>query len=222
MEVSTQTQTTIPQPTSNLSSASEASTLSSDFETFIKMLTVQMQNQDPLNPLDSSDFATQLATFSSVEQQVLTNDLLAELGTQFGTFGMAQLSGWIGMEASAEMPVHFDGAPVSLTVQGASLSEQDELVVRNANGIVVQRFAAALGRHDVQWAGVDESGAPLPGGTYHLTVESMSGEEVIAITPVLVHGKVTEARNDNGSTILVFNTGQEIPAQTVHGLRESN
>ena len=48
-----------------------AAVLSSDFETFLKMLTTQMQNQDPLNPVDSTDYATQLATFSSVEQQVL-------------------------------------------------------------------------------------------------------------------------------------------------------
>ena len=53
---------------------SSNSALSSDFETFLKMLTVQMENQDPLNPVDSADFAVQLATFSSVEQQVLTND----------------------------------------------------------------------------------------------------------------------------------------------------
>ena len=46
------------------------SALSSDFETFLRMLTTQLQNQDPLNPVDSADFAVQLATFSSVEQQV--------------------------------------------------------------------------------------------------------------------------------------------------------
>ncbi len=44
-----------------------SSNISADFETFLKMLTVQMQNQDPLNPVDSSDYATQLATFSGVE-----------------------------------------------------------------------------------------------------------------------------------------------------------
>ena len=47
--------------------------LSSDFETFLKMLTVQLENQDPLNPVDSADYAVQLATFSGVEQQVQTN-----------------------------------------------------------------------------------------------------------------------------------------------------
>ena len=66
--------------------------ITSDFTTFLKMLTTQMQNQDPLNPIDSTDYAAQLATFSGVEQQVRTNSLLADLGTQFGLMGMAQLA----------------------------------------------------------------------------------------------------------------------------------
>ena len=45
--------------------------ISSDFQTFLTMLTTQLQNQDPLNPVESSDFAVQLATFSGVEQQVI-------------------------------------------------------------------------------------------------------------------------------------------------------
>ena len=52
------------------------SALSADFETFIKMLTTQAKYQDPLEPLDSSEYAAQLAQFSMVEQQVLSNDLL--------------------------------------------------------------------------------------------------------------------------------------------------
>lgn len=46
---------------------------SSDFETFLKMLTTQIKNQDPLNPMEGTEFAVQLATFSGVEQQVMTN-----------------------------------------------------------------------------------------------------------------------------------------------------
>jgi hypothetical protein len=62
-----------------LSEDTPKATLGSDFETFLKMLTTQMKNQDPLNPVESSEYAVQLATFSSVEQQVLTNDLLTRL-----------------------------------------------------------------------------------------------------------------------------------------------
>ena len=67
-------------------------TIDSDFETFLIMLTTQMKIQDPLNPIDSSDFAVQLATFSSVEQQVKTNDLLASLGQQLGFMGLSRLA----------------------------------------------------------------------------------------------------------------------------------
>lgn len=63
----------IPSPTSS------SGALTSDFDTFLRMLTVQMQNQDPLDPVDSADYAVQLATFSGVEQQVRTNELLTEL-----------------------------------------------------------------------------------------------------------------------------------------------
>ena len=70
--------------------ASKGSVLSSDFETFLKMLTTQLENQDPLNPIDSTDYAVQLATFAGVEQQVLTNDLLESMGGNSGLGGLAQ------------------------------------------------------------------------------------------------------------------------------------
>jgi flagellar hook assembly protein FlgD len=64
-------------------STTKASTVSADFETFLKMLTAQIQNQDPMNPIDSSDYATQLATFSSVKQQVLANSYLENIQAHY-------------------------------------------------------------------------------------------------------------------------------------------
>lgn len=78
MEITqTQSNATVSAPTAQ--QATSKKEISSDFETFLRMLTVQMQNQDPLDPVDSSDYAVQLATFSNVERQVQTNDLLREL-----------------------------------------------------------------------------------------------------------------------------------------------
>src|SRR6056297_97759 len=84
------------------------SMISSDFETFLRMLTAQVENQDPLNPLESTEFATQLATFSGVEQQVRTNELLGGLAAS----GLSQISAWVGMEGRAAAPVFFAGTPV--------------------------------------------------------------------------------------------------------------
>ena len=67
------------QPTATQPAASNNSVISSDFKTFLNMLTVQMKNQDPLDPIKSEDYAVQLATFSGVEQQVKTNDLISQM-----------------------------------------------------------------------------------------------------------------------------------------------
>jgi hypothetical protein len=88
--------------------------ITADFQTFLQLLTTQLKNQDPLNPMESTEYATQLATFSGVEQQVRTNELLETLSNGYATLGLGQLSGWIGMQATAEMPVAFSGAPVTV------------------------------------------------------------------------------------------------------------
>ena len=92
----------------------KAEGLASDFETFLKMLTAQARYQDPLEPIDSTEYAAQLAQFSMVEQQVQTNDTLSALMGQMGTSGMAALAGWVGMEARVQSPVYFDGQPITV------------------------------------------------------------------------------------------------------------
>jgi len=199
--------------------AGSGSALSSDFETFLKMLTTQMRNQDPLNPVESSDFAVQLATFSTVEQQVLTNDLLAGLGAQMGALGLGQLSGWIGLEAEAKTPVAFDGTPVPLTATVDPLADAAQLVVTNAAGIIVQRQDIAPQSGRITWAGRDPAGLPLQSGTYQVSVQSLAEGEVIARHDAHIHSRITEARQEGGETRLVLANGQTVPASAVLGLR---
>ena len=96
--------------------ASNAATLSSDFETFIRMLTAQARYQDPLEPLDSSQYATQLAQFSMVEQQVLANDRLAALFG--GDLVLASMNGVLTVVFAAIMLRH----DVTLTMIGVGLA----------------------------------------------------------------------------------------------------
>ena len=193
--------------------------LSSDFETFLKMLTTQMENQDPLNPMDSAEFATQLATFSSVEQQVMTNDLLTDLNSQIGALGMAQLSGWIGMEARAEMPLIYDGAPVPLTLNTSNLADSAQLLIRDGNGTLVQRLDVPARGGAFMWTGLDTGGAPIPDGEYSATVDSLSQGDVIESHPAQVHATVTEARQNGGQTQLVMSGGQTVLADEIIALR---
>lgn len=193
--------------------------LSSDFDTFLKMLTVQMQNQDPLNPVDSTDYATQLATFSSVEQQVLTNDLLREVSASLTGNALQELGGWIGMEALARAPAYFDGSPIAIRPDYAQDADDAALVVRDANGDVVQRFDLDPSQEEVSWAGTDETGAPLSTGIYRFEVESYQDGTVIDTKLAQVYSRIEEVRKDGDVLLLRLSDGSQLEPEQIEGLR---
>lgn len=193
--------------------------ISSDFDTFLKMLTAQMQNQDPLNPIDSADYATQLATFSGVEQQMRTNDLLASLGGQMAVLGMSQLAGWVGQEARAASPVWMDGDPVTMQLTPAIGADRAVLVVRNASGTLVSREDVPIAPGLYDWLGGDAAGDPLPQGKYSLSLESYSGETLLGESPVESYARIIEARNGPAGATLVLEGGIEVPSAVITALR---
>lgn len=199
--------------------AAQNALISSDFQTFLNMLTTQMKNQDPLNPVDSSDFAVQLATFSGVEQQVRGNQLLESLAAQLGVMGLTQISGWVGMEVRAAVPVAFDGAPVTLSPRVETGANRAVLVVRDASGEEVQRADLTLPAAPLQWAGTAAGGRTLPEGLYSFEVESYADDGLLAVTPVESFASVIEARIEGGQTVLVLQGGVELPAAEVAALR---
>lgn len=200
---------------------SKAAALSSDFETFLKMLTVQMQNQDPLNPADASDFAVQLASFSTVEQQVRTNEILTSLGDRLSGQSMGQLAGWVGMNARAEMPVAYDGRPVSLDYATPEGTDLARLVVRNARGAIIHQQDAPAAGGPLVWSGIDEMGQPLPTGLYSIEVDSFQGDTLLESRPVQSSARIVEARlgTQGESTLLIMEGGQQISSGEVLGLR---
>ncbi|MBR2573344.1 MAG: flagellar hook assembly protein FlgD [Loktanella sp.] len=198
------------------SAAGSQSGISSDFETFLRMLTAQMKNQDPLNPVESADFATQLATFSGVEQAVLTNDLLRGLSLQIGVSGLAA---WVGKEVRAPAPVYFDGAPVTLHPNPMATATAGEIVVRDASGAVVHRFASPATTDPVQWDGVDRNGVRLPDGVYSFAFANLSEGKALGENPVDTYNTVTEVQSNAGQTSLVANGGIMIRLGDVTALR---
>lgn len=223
MEITTASTTSTTAAASATSGALAAtSNISADFETFLRMLTVQMQNQDPLNPVDSSDYATQLATFSGVEQQVKTNDLLRDLSSLMGTGGLAQLAGWVGMQARAAVPVYFDGAPINIEPNVAPAADAAQMVVYDASGVEVQRYDIGLDGEPLIWAGVSAEGAPLPQGIYRFDTVSFEQGEKIATTTSEVYATVAEVQVKNGANILVMRGGGTIDASDVTAVRNAD
>lgn len=205
--------------TNAVASAPQTNKISADFDTFLKMLTTQLKNQDPLKPIDSADYAVQLATFSGVEQQVKTNQLLENLGAQFGVMGMSQLAAWVGQEARAAGPVWMDGDAVTLAPDPKAGADRAVLVVRDAAGTMVSREDMPTNTLSYDWFGADIEGNPLPTGTYSLTMESYSGDRLLSTDPVQAYSRIMEAKNGPAGTTLILEGGIEVAAKDITALR---
>lgn len=200
--------------------ATDKESVNSDYEVFLKLLTAQVKNQDPLDPMSSDDFSSQLAQFSAVEQQVKTNDLLEALSAQLGMMGIGEMATWIGLDARAAAAASFDGSPISISPNPAASADHAVLVVRDSSGNEVQRQDFIPSTDEIQWAGVDGNGAPFAYGLYTFEVESYSGDELIASTKAEIYSRVLEVKSSNGETILVLEGGVEVPSTSVSALRD--
>lgn len=206
-------------PAARAEAGDRSGVLSSDFETFLLMLTTQLENQDSLNPIESEEFAVQLATFSGVEQQVLTNQLLRDLAGGLGAAGLSQLAGWVGMEARVIAPVAFDGAPVDISPDPDPGSDRAELVVRDPYGLEVARQQVPLGVDTITWAGVGSDGRPLASGDYTLELDSFNQGELTGTRPVAHYAAITEARQGPEGIELVLAGGAVVASDAVTALR---
>ncbi len=208
--------------TTTASTTTTGTSLNSDFQTFLVMLTTQMQNQDPLNPIESTEYATQLATFSQVEQAVKSNELLEGLATQLSAIGMSQLAGWVGMEARSDAPAYFDGAdPVTLAAPtvGAGV-DQTVLVIKDASGAVVQSGEVTLNGATLEWDGVAADGSVAANGLYTFEMESYQNGAKIATTAVESYSLISEAQITSAGTTLVLKGGSEILSSEATALRQ--
>ncbi|MFY0308559.1 FlgD immunoglobulin-like domain containing protein [Leisingera sp. D0M16] len=199
----------------------QTSGLTSDFETFVKMLTAQATNQDPLEPLDSTEYAAQLAQFSMVEQQTKSNTLLEGLQSQLGLANMAALSGWVGMEARGVAPGYFDGSSeITIAPNPAAAADSVTLVVENAKGTEVQRVTLPVSAEPYQWTGLDDDGNPLETGEYSFVIESRKGDDLLLQEYAEIYFKVNETRMQGGDVGLITEGGSVVLASSVSALRD--
>lgn len=199
--------------------SSEQTGASSDYETFLKMLTVQMQNQDPLNPVESSDFAAQLATFSSVEQQVLTNDLLTSIKARLSDSDFASMANWVGMEVRSLNPVYVDRGSVTVPFEQLMGGDRTEFFVLDQDGAEIYRAGVSPGQTSVVWDGISGSGERVNPGLYSIHAESFESGESLGQKRLETYGLIKEAQIAADGLRLVLEGGVEIAPDDVTALR---
>lgn len=198
---------------------SSTNALTSDFDTFLQLLTAQIQNQDPLEPADSTEFVAQLATFSSVEQQIQTNTLLESLIRETSSQSISDLASWVGMEVESTGPVSFQNTPLTLAPKLALGADRAELVAVDMSGKEVARLPVSLSDDVYAWDGRDENGLLLDAGTYQFRVENYVGDASLSSTPVSAYARVEEVRVSDGVGTLILEGGVDLAVADVTRIR---
>jgi flagellar basal-body rod modification protein FlgD len=190
-------------------SATQSATqqLTGNFDTFLQLLTTQLQNQDPLNPMDSNQFTQQLVEFSQVEQQINTNSNLSSLiSLTEGNAGSAAV-GYLGKDVTVTNgnAALTDGtAQWNYTLGAGATSTQ--LTVTNSAGQVVYTGAGetTAGANTFSWNGQDNNGNQQPDGTYTLAVAATGSGGAAVQSSVSSTGVVSEISFQNGVPVLMI------------------
>ncbi|MEX2644444.1 MAG: flagellar hook assembly protein FlgD [Acetobacterales bacterium] len=150
-----------------------------DLDRFLTLLTTQLRNQDPLEPMDATEFTQQLVQFAGIEQQIQTNTNLETLQKINETQQLASLSSYLGKTVSAAggKGVLADGKlPFAYTLGEESASTR--IVVTNAEGVPIYTTTGdtLAGNHEFVWNGKNAAGQQQPDGVYGVSVTAFDAE----------------------------------------------
>ncbi|MBI3675730.1 MAG: flagellar hook assembly protein FlgD [Proteobacteria bacterium] len=191
--------------------------LAGNFDTFLKLLTTQLQNQDPMSPMDSNQFTQQLVQFSQVEQQINTNDNLKSLISLGKSRSASDAVGYLGKSVTVTTGhglLSGGQAQWSYALGGAASSTT--FTVSDAGGKVVYTQAGELttGQHIFDWNGTDNNGTQLPDGVYTLNVAAKAADGSAVDSAVASKGIVDEV-NLTGSEPYLMIGSMAVPLSQV-------
>ena len=185
--------------------------LAENFDTFLSLLTTQLKNQDPLSPMDSTQFTQQLVQMTGVEQQLLTNDLLKKLVSNTGS-GVSTAVSLIGKEVRADADVSaLKGGKAEWAYTLDRAASDVKLEVLDDKGRVVASIAPTdnkAGDHKFVWDGKSAAGTPMAEGTYSLRVTAKDSQGSAVPAKVFADGLVTGVEQKDGLTLITINGAQ--------------
>ncbi len=179
--------------------------LGTNFNEFLNLLMTQLQNQDPTQPMDSSEFTTELVQFTGVQQQVDTNSSLSQLISMQQTSQVLQSSSLVGQVATVTSnEISLQNGSGTLTFNGTA-GQTVAVAVVNASGqpIMDATVTAQSGTNSWTWNGEDNNGDPVADGAYRVAVETApAGGGAAVAVPFSVVGTATGISTSGSTTML--------------------
>ncbi|RPJ59525.1 MAG: hypothetical protein EHM12_06865 [Dehalococcoidia bacterium] len=209
---------------STTSSLYSSSTQTLDKDDFLTLLVTQLQNQDPLNPTDSTEFVSQLAQFSSLEQLTSVNDNLITVQLLDQSINNAQAVNFVGktVKASGSMFELGSGETHEIQYQLGQDAAAVYVSIFNASGETVRKIEMdqlTAGEQSVVWDGADENGSAVTAGTYSFSVNAVNADGETLTAAAYIEETVTGVSYHDSSTYLLAN-GVEIPYSTIMEVTE--
>lgn len=179
--------------------------LNEDLNRFLNLLVTQLKNQDPLDPVDSTEFTSQLVQFASVEQQINTNANIEKLLNLQQASQVADMVNFIGTTVEAtgnEFPLE-DGI-AEFTYEFGSNANEVTVTIKDAAGLTVfsQDGDTSSGKHTFTWDGKSAGGVQNSDGAYTATVSALDVQKKVLDVKQTVLGRVTGAGAEDGVVTL--------------------
>jgi len=204
------------QSTTSTTPASAQQTLGK--EDFLRLLVAQLSAQDPLNPMDSTEFTAQLAQFSSLEQMTNINSTLEELVAAQQAMGNSSLISIIGklVDVPGNSFEHTQGETTNLAYSLGAESDTTKVEIYDAAGILVNTLngPGAEGSNLAVWNGLDSQGNPVTSGFYTFKIQATDSSGKLVTAETFTTGLVTDVLFEEGGAFAVVN-GQKLPAEEI-------
>ncbi|MBM3531136.1 MAG: flagellar biosynthesis protein FlgD [Alphaproteobacteria bacterium] len=199
------------QATSNASlTGTSQSTLAQNFQAFLQLLTTQLKNQNPLDPLDTNQFTQQLVQFAQVEQQLKSNDQLSTLVSLQKTAQSTQALEFVGHTVAvdgATAPLTNGEARWSLTIPKPAVATIN-ILAENGQTVYSGTFNVNAGKQPFVWDGRDSSGQQWPAGNYKIVIAAEDANRQPVSIPTEIEALVDSADLTKSPPVLTI-AGQE-------------
>ncbi|MBE7188750.1 flagellar hook assembly protein FlgD [Jatrophihabitans endophyticus] len=185
--------------------ADALSSLTSNYNQFLSLLTAQLQHQDPTSPMQTENFTSELAQFAGVEQQIKTNTNLGQILSLNQESQVTQGTELVGKRVVASdsvLPLQNGQATLQLSPTAAGAVA---IGITDASGKVVRTQGLTLGAGTTSWTwdGKNDEGDALPDGSYDVAVVTANGSGAASAVPFGVVGTVTGVVRDASGTVQV-------------------
>ena len=205
--------------TTNTSSSggANATEIASNFTQFLTLLTTQLKNQNPLDPMDTNQFTQQLVQFAGVEQQLKTNDTLGNILTASQSASSASATSYIGKTVTADgstSQLAGGSASWSLTPARAASKAVITILDSKSNVVATQTTSLAAGSQSYTWNGKTSAGLTAANGNYSIKVSATDATGANVAVDTSLSGTVDEVDLSGTSPILSIGS-QKVPLSSV-------